>query len=55
MISAYAFHMSVLACAKSVHVFQKLSYPPDPLLIKEHFTNLLNYRQLKANFRLSNL
>ena len=28
---------------------------PDPLLLKEHFTNLLNYRQLKASFRLSNL
>jgi len=24
---------------------------PDPLLLKEHFTNLLNYRQLKASFR----
>ena len=25
------------------------------LLLKGHFTNLLNYRQLKASFRLSNL
>ena len=31
------------------------SEEPDLLLLKEHFTNLLNYRQLKASFRLSNL
>jgi len=31
------------------------SEKPDLLLLKEHFTNLLNYRQLKASFRLSNL
>ena len=31
------------------------SEEPDLLLLKEHFTNLLNNRQLKASFRLSNL